>query len=78
MLVVNGAGGAGQVINLVDFKIQRKGDVVPDEFKSGVVQNVFNVAFAASEEVVGTNHFVAARKQAVDKVATQKAGTAGD
>ena len=33
VLVMNGGCRAGQVVNLLDFQIQRKGDVVPEQFK---------------------------------------------
>lgn len=78
VLVVDGAGRASQVVDLVDFDVKRKRDVVPHELKTGVVEHMLDVAFAAGEQVVGTHHFVATGQQAVDEVAAQKTGTAGD
>ncbi len=78
VLVVDGAGRASQVVDLVDFDVKRKRDVVPHELKTGVVEQMLDVAFAAGKQVVGTHHFVATGQQAVDEVAAQETGTAGD
>ena len=75
---MDGAGGAGQVVDLVDLDIQRKGDVVAHELEAGVVEQVGDVVLGAGEEVVDAEHVVALGQQAVAQVAAQKAGAAGD
>ena len=78
VLVVHRAGRAGQVVDLVNFEVQRKRHVVANELEARVVVQVLKVALAAGEQVVSANHVVAALKQAVNEVAAQKTGAAGD
>lgn len=51
-LVVDGGGGAGQVVNFVDFDEEGDGDVVAHEFEVGVVHEVGDVGFATGKEVI--------------------------
>jgi hypothetical protein len=78
VLVVDGAGRAGQVVDLVHLDIQREGDVVAHQLEARVVEQVGDVGLGAGEEVVGTEHVVALGQQAVAQVAAQEAGAAGD
>jgi hypothetical protein len=78
VLVVDGAGRAGQVVDLVHLDKQRKGDVVAHQLEAGVVEQVRDVVLGAGEEVVDTEHVVPFGQQAVAQVAAQKAGAAGD
>lgn len=78
VLVVDGTGGASQVVNLVHFHVQRKRHVVAHELKARVVEQMLDVALGTGEQVVGTDDFVATGQQAVNQVAAQKASTAGD
>ena len=52
VLVVHRRGGAGQVVNLVDFCAERLGDVVPDELEVWFRQKIADVFPARREEVV--------------------------
>ena len=78
VLVVDGAGGAGQVVDLVDLHVKREGDVVAHELEAGVVEQVRDVVLGAGEEVVGAEHVVPLLQQAVAEVAAQEPGAAGD
>ena len=71
-------GVARDRANPITTQVQRKGHVAPHEFKARVVFQVFDVALAAGEQVVDADHFIAAGQDAVDQVAAQKAGAAGD
>jgi hypothetical protein len=51
---------------------------MPHEFKAGVIVEMFNVSLRASEQIVGTDHFVALLQQPIDKVRAKKAGTSGN
>ena len=42
-LVVDGRGRAGEVVDLVDLDIERKGDVVAHHLESGVAEQVLDV-----------------------------------
>ena len=44
-LVVDRAGRARQVVDLVDFHVQREGHIVPDHLEPGVIQQVGDVVF---------------------------------
>ena len=50
------------MVDFVDFDVERFDYVVVDEFKVFVAEPVFDVAFAAGEEVVGYYYFVAAEQ----------------
>ena len=71
-------GGAGEVVDLVDFHVQRKGHVVAQQFEVRVVQQMSDVVLGAGEEVVDAEHVVAIRKQTLAQMAAEEAGTAGD
>jgi hypothetical protein len=42
-LVVHWRGGAGQVVDLIYLDVKRKCDVVPDQLKSRMLEQVLNV-----------------------------------
>ena len=77
-LVVDGGGGAGQVMDFVHLHVQREGDVVAQEFKVRVVEQVGDVVLGAGEEVVDADDVVALGQQALAEVAAQEAGAAGN
>jgi len=77
-LVVDGRGGTGEVVDLVDFDVEREAHVVAHEFESRVAQEVGNVVLAARVEVVQAQHVVSLPEQALAKVGPEEAGTAGD
>jgi len=60
-LVVDGGGGAGQVVDLVHLHVEGEGDVVAQELEVGVVEQVRDVLLAAGEQVVGADHLRADR-----------------
>ena len=68
VLVVDGAGRASQVVDLVHLKVQRKSDIVPDELKARMAKQVLHVALGAGEEVVGTDNVITTGEQPVDQV----------
>ncbi len=63
MLVVNGRGGTGEIVDLVDLDIERKRHVVPHQFKARMADQVLDVAFGAGEEVVDADHIVTLGEQ---------------
>ena len=77
-LVVNRRGGAGEVPDAVDFKLDRFGDVVADELKAGVIPPLAHVGLAASEGVVETKHLLTGLHQSIHQVGTKKTSAAGD
>jgi hypothetical protein len=65
---VDGRGRAGQVVDLVYFKIEREGHVVANELKAWVRDQVFDVLLGAGEEVVHADDFAAFQKEAFTEV----------
>ena len=77
-LVVDGRGGAGQVVDFVHLDKQRECYVVTDDFKARVGQQVFDVLLGTGEEVVHTDDFAAFLQQTFAEVGSQKSGSACD
>jgi hypothetical protein len=77
-LVVDRRGRAGQVIDLVDFDIEREGDVVAHQLEIRVVEEMGDVVLGAGEEVVETDDVVAFGEQTLAEMAAEEAGAAGD
>ena len=78
VLVVDGRRRAGEVVDLVDLEQDGLDDVVADHLEVGVGEVVHDVVLAAGEEVVDDDDAVAALEEAVDEVAADEAGAAGD
>jgi hypothetical protein len=49
---------------------------MPEKFEMIMIQQVTNVVFAAREEIVEANHFVAMRDELINQVTAQEPGTA--
>ena len=68
VLVVDGASGASQVVDLVHLNVQGECDVMADKFETWVIEQVLNVALVAGVEVIGTDNFVSSLEQTIDEV----------
>ena len=77
-LVVDRAGGACQVVDLVDLEQQRVNDVVAYKFKVGVANPVVDVGFGAGEVIVKADDVVTKHHEAVHQMRAHKAGAASD
>ncbi len=66
----------GEVEDFVDFDVERKIHVVPDEFETMVVEKRTNVVLASSEEVVDAEHTASSLDQPLAQVRAEKPGTA--
>ena len=55
-LVMNRRCGTGQIVDLVDFDIERKCHVVAYQFKSLTVEQMLNVAARAAKEIIDANY----------------------
>ena len=64
-----------EVINLIDFDVERLHDIVVDEFKILVRQPVLDISFSSSEEIIDNDEFMALDHQLVDKMGAYKSGT---
>ena len=70
-------GWARQIVNLVDFHIERECDIVPKHFKMLVTEQMFNVASCTGEEVVDANDDRSALQQALAKMRTKESRATG-
>ena len=59
VLIVNRGGWAGQVVDLIHLDIERKGHIVAHQLEVRVIQQVQDVVFGASKEVVQADDIVA-------------------
>lgn len=59
MLVVNRRGRAGEIIDFIDLDIERKGDVVADQLKSGIAQEMADIRLGAGEKIVDAQYLMA-------------------
>jgi hypothetical protein len=76
-LVVNGGRGTGEVVDLVDFDVEREGHVVPDELEVRLAQKVRDVVLGPGEEIVDTQDVVTSGDQALAQVRAEKTGSSG-
>jgi hypothetical protein len=78
VLVVNGRSRTGEVVDLIDLDIERKGHVVPNKFEPMMVEQMINVALRASEEIVQANDIPTISEQSLTEMRTEKAGSASN
>jgi hypothetical protein len=77
-LIVDARGRTGEVIDLVDFEIDREGHVVADQFEALVVEQVLDVDPRARIKIVQADDLGAAVQQPLAQMRAKKAGAAGD
>jgi hypothetical protein len=78
MLVVDRGSGTGEIVNLIDLQIERKGHVVPDQFEVRMTNQVLDVTSRSGEEIVDAEDASPIRQQALTQVRTQETRTAGN
>jgi hypothetical protein len=76
-LIVYWRCGTGKIVNLVHFDIQWERDVVPDELKGCVMQDMFYIALGPGKTIVHTDDFVSILQQTLAEMTPEKAGAAG-
>lgn len=64
-----------EVINLIDFDVERLHDIVVDKFKIFVCQPVLDVPLSSREEIVDNDEFMALDHELVDKMRTYESGS---
>jgi hypothetical protein len=74
---MNGGSRTGKIVNLVDLDIERERDIVTNEFKAGVVNEMFDVALGAGEKVVDAQYIRSLRYETIAQVRTKEACSAG-
>ena len=77
VLVVDGRGGAGQVVDLIDLRVVGRGDVVAHGLEAVAAQQVADVVLAAREVVVDADHVVTFHDEAFAEVRPDEACATG-
>jgi hypothetical protein len=78
VLVVRRRRGTREVVDLLDLELEGVDDVVADEFKIWIRQQVRDVPLLAGEEIIEADDLVAVVQEPVAEVRAEKAGAAGD
>ena len=78
MLIMNGRGRTGQIVNGIDLHEKRKADIVTHELETRMVVQMGNIGFGTGEQIVHAQHFVARFDQPVDQMRSDEARTARD
>ena len=78
VLVVDGRGGAGVVVDFIHLSIEREGHIVPLQFKMRMIQQIRDVGAATGEKIIHAQHFVPGINQSFAQVRAEKSSTAGD
>jgi hypothetical protein len=58
-LIMDWRSGTGEIVNLVNFDIQRKTYIMANKFEEGMIQYREKIFFTASEKIIYANHFCA-------------------
>jgi hypothetical protein len=77
VLIVARRGGAGEIVNLVDFERDRMRDVMPHELEVGLAEQMVDVRLLAGEEVVEANHIMPLADEPLTNMRPQKPGAPG-
>ena len=77
-LIVARRGGAGEVVDLIDFQPDRLRDVVPDQLEVRPAEQVRDVRLLAGEEIVEADDVVPLVDEPFAQVRAEKARAAGD
>jgi hypothetical protein len=75
---MDGGCRTGQVVDLIDFEVDRVDDVVTDAFKMGISQQMADVVLAAGEKIVEAKEILSLCEKPLAEVRSEKAGAAGD
>ena len=78
VLIMDGRGRAGEVIDFVHLDIERKGHIVPQELKAGIADQMLDIPLGAGEEIVGAEHIVSVGDQPLAEMRAEEACPACD
>ena len=67
-LIVHWTGRAREVIDLIGLQVQGEADVMTDNLKIGVIQQMDNISLLSREKVVDAYDFIAFFKQTLTKM----------
>ena len=76
-LIVDRRSRAGKVENLIDLYIERKGNIVPLEFETRIVEQLKHVITRSRKEVIDAKDIMPVVKQTLAQMRSKKSGAAG-
>jgi hypothetical protein len=71
-------GGTGKIINFIHFYVQGKGDVLAEELKIGILQEVNDISLDSCIKIVHTKDIIALFYEMIAEVRTEKTGASGN
>ena len=78
VLVMNRRGGAGEIVDLIDFEQDRLDHIMAQQLETAVIEQVRDVLASPGKEVVEADHFVAFAQQSLAQMRADKTCAAGD
>jgi hypothetical protein len=78
VLIVHGARGTGEVVDLIDLDIERERDVMSDQLEPGMAEKMRDVLLGAGKEVIDTDNLLSALNQPINQMRAQETRAAGD
>jgi hypothetical protein len=75
---VDRRGRTGEVVDLVDFDIERKSHIVPDQFEALVPDQIFDIAPRACKKIIDAQDFMTSREQGLAKKRADEPGPTGN
>jgi hypothetical protein len=75
---MDGRGGAGQVVDLIGLKIERKRYIVPDDFKTTMIEHALDVTTGSSKIIINANDVGGLLEQTFAEVGAEKSSSSGD
>jgi hypothetical protein len=68
---------AREIINPVDLELEGIDHIVPDEFESGIANEMLDIRLTTGEEVIQTDDFVPLFYESVAEMGAEESGSAG-
>jgi hypothetical protein len=75
---VRGRCGTRKVVDPVHLKLEGINHIVPDEFKSGISDEMLNVRLATGEKIIQTDDIVTLFDKSVAEMGAEKPGSSGN
>ena len=71
-------GRAGEVVNLIDLEFVWIADIVPDQLKARISQQVLNIPLPSGEEIIEAEDLMPFVQEPFTEMGAEEAGTAGN
>jgi hypothetical protein len=75
---VDGRSRTGQVVDLIDFNVQRDANIMPDQFKKRIIEKRDDIFLGAGEKIIYAKDIMSFAQQFFTQVGAEKTGPACD